>query len=178
MVNTNKQNFDRDANVDPLSGEVGSHPVGTGVGTLAGGIAGGAAAGAAIGTAAGPVGTLAGAIAGTIVGGVAGAYAGRDIAEAINPTEINLYWMEHYSTRPYVEADADYETYKPAYLYGYEARTKYANKKFEDIESDLSKDWFNAKQTSPLEWNDAKEAVRDSYDHTDRLYRERLNNKK
>ena len=35
---------DRDANRDPLTGEPGSHPVGTGLGAAAGGMAAGAAA--------------------------------------------------------------------------------------------------------------------------------------
>ncbi len=173
MVETRKEKFDRDANVDPLSGEIGAHPVGTGLGTLTGG-----AAGAVIGLAAGPVGSAAGAVAGTIIGGIVGAYAGKDVAESVNPTEIDLFWSENYSTRPYVGADDDYETYKSAYLYGYDARTKYADKKFEDVESNLSKDWEGRKEASTLSWSKAKDAVRDSYDHTDRLYRERLNKKK
>jgi uncharacterized protein YcfJ len=167
MVETKKQKFDRDANVDPISGEIGSHPVGTGVGTLTGGTAG-----AMVGAAAGPVG----AVAGAIIGGVGGAYAGKDAAEGINPTVINTYWNENYSSRPYVKADADYETYKPAYMYGYNARTKNADRKFDEIESDLSKNWSKERQASTLEWNDAKEAVRDSYDYTDKLYNEKKNN--
>ncbi len=175
METVKKTNYDpkldKDANRDPLSGEVGSHPIGTGLGTLSG-----AAAGAVIGSAAGPVGTIAGAVAGTIIGGVAGAYAGKGIAEFVNPTEVNDYWSKNYASRPYVNSEDDYETYKPAYNYGYDARTKYADKKFDDIESDLSKNWNS--QDSTLEWENAKEAVRDSYDYTDRIYRDRLNNKK
>ena len=45
----------KDLNADIITGEPGSHPVGTGVGGV-----GGAAAGAAIGTMAGPLGTLIG----------------------------------------------------------------------------------------------------------------------
>ena len=65
-------------NPDPLTGETGSHPVGTGVGT-----AGGAVAGAAIG---GVIGGPLGAAVGALVAGVAGAHSGRGVAEAINPT--------------------------------------------------------------------------------------------
>lgn len=42
-------------NADPITGEPGAHPIGTGVGA-----AGGAATGAAIGSVAGPIGTLIG----------------------------------------------------------------------------------------------------------------------
>ncbi|MGV3774739.1 MAG: DUF2382 domain-containing protein [Verrucomicrobiales bacterium] len=82
----NKSNNKGDANRDPITGEPGSHPVGTGVGAAvggAGGAAAGAAAGAALGTAgAGPVGTAVGAVAGAI----AGAAAGHGTAEGLNPT--------------------------------------------------------------------------------------------
>lgn len=66
------------ANRDPITGEPGSHPVGTGVGAAAGGVA----AGAAVGTVAGPVGTAVGAV----VGAVAGGLAGKGVAEKVDPT--------------------------------------------------------------------------------------------
>jgi uncharacterized protein (TIGR02271 family) len=76
----------KDANRDPISGEAGSHPVGTGIGAVAGGAGGaaaGAAAGAAMGTAgAGPIGTGIGAAVGAVVGGLAG----HGAAEGLNPT--------------------------------------------------------------------------------------------
>jgi hypothetical protein len=48
-----------DLNPDPITGEPGSHPIGTGLGA-----GGGALAGAAIGSVAGPLGTAAGAVIG------------------------------------------------------------------------------------------------------------------
>jgi uncharacterized protein (TIGR02271 family) len=81
-----KRGKNKDANRDPISGEPGSHPVGTGVGAVAGGAAGaaaGAATGAAVGTAgAGPIGTGIGAAVGAIVGGLAG----HGTAEGLSPT--------------------------------------------------------------------------------------------
>ena len=81
-----KRGKNKDANRDPISGESGSHPVGTGVGAVAGGAAGaaaGAATGAAVGTAgAGPIGTGIGAAVGAVVGGLAG----HGAAEGLNPT--------------------------------------------------------------------------------------------
>src|SRR5688500_12109057 len=81
-----KRGKNKDANKDPITGEPGSHPVGTGVGAVAGGAAGaaaGAATGAAVGTAgAGPIGTGLGAAVGAIVGGLAG----HGTAEGLNPT--------------------------------------------------------------------------------------------
>jgi uncharacterized protein (TIGR02271 family) len=65
-------------NPDPITGQPGSHPVGTGVGTAAGAAAGGAA-GAAVG---GPVG----AGIGIVAGGIAGALTGKSTAETVHPT--------------------------------------------------------------------------------------------
>ena len=65
-------------NRDPISGELGAHPVGTGVGAVAGGVA----AGAVVGSVAGPVGTAVGAA----VGAVAGGLAGKGVAEVLDPT--------------------------------------------------------------------------------------------
>jgi uncharacterized protein (TIGR02271 family) len=66
------------ANRDPISGELGAHPVGTAVGATAGAVA----AGAAAGSVAGPVGTVVGAV----VGAVAGGAAGKGVAETVDPT--------------------------------------------------------------------------------------------
>ena len=66
------------ASRDPISGELGAHPVGTAVGATAGAVA----AGAAAGSVAGPVGTVVGAV----VGAVAGGAAGKGVAETVDPT--------------------------------------------------------------------------------------------
>ncbi len=65
-------------NRDPLTGEQGAHPIGTGLGAAAGGVA----AGAAVGTVAGPIGTVVGAAVGAVTGGLAG----KGAAEAVDPT--------------------------------------------------------------------------------------------
>src|SRR3954452_8701714 len=109
------------------------HPVGSGVGAAAG-----AATGAAVGTAvAGPVGTLVGAA----VGAVAGGLVGHGIAEGINPTEEDAYWRENYRNRPYVSSGRSYDDYQPAYKYGWESRAQYGNKKWEDVEPELGRNW-------------------------------------
>ena len=80
-ANTNTNTYANTAgspNRDPLSGELGAHPIGTGVGAAAGGVA----AGAAVGSVAGPVGTVVGAA----VGAVAGGLAGKGVAEKVDPT--------------------------------------------------------------------------------------------
>src|SRR5687768_6817048 len=89
-----------DRNEDPITGEPGSHPVGTGLGAAVGG----AAAGAAAGAVGGPVGAVVGAVA----GGVAGGLGGKALAENIDPTVESEYWRSNYSTRPYADKSIDY----------------------------------------------------------------------
>ena len=109
-----------DANRDPISGEPGAHPVGTGVGAAAAG----AAAGAAGGLIAGP----AGAAAGAVIGAVAGGLAGKGVAESIDPTVEDAYWQENYTQRPYYEKNNAYEDYRPAYRFGWEYGSTFASR--------------------------------------------------
>jgi len=154
-----KQRIDSpELNPDPITKAPGSHPVGTGVGAAAGG-----AAGAAIGTAAGPVGTAVGAV----VGAVAGGLFGKGVAEGVNPTAEHEYWRKNYVDRPYVTPGISYDQYAPAYQFGWESRSRYSDKGFEAIETDLKRDWNRAKGKSRLSWDQAKAASRDAWDRID-----------
>ncbi|MEO8545179.1 MAG: hypothetical protein ABI434_16455 [Burkholderiaceae bacterium] len=146
---------DGSANLDPISGTPGAHPVGTGVGA----VLGGAAAGAATGTVAGPVGTVIGAAVGAIVGGLAG----KGVAESIDPTVEDAYWRDNYTGRSYVDSGTDYEQYRPAYGYGVDAYRRYPGRSFDEVETDLSRGWSDARGTSALEWARAKHATRDAW---------------
>ena len=157
MTQRQQEGFDPkpDANRDPISGTPGSHAVGTGLGAVAGGLA----AGAAAGTVVGPVGTAVGAV----IGAVAGGLAGKGIAEMVDPTVEDAYWRETYSSRPYVTSGATYDDYGPAYRYGVDSFGKYQDRTFDDVESDLSRDWTRARGESHLDWERAKHATRDSW---------------
>lgn len=148
-----------DANRDPLSGAPGAHPVGTGLGA-----AGGAAAGAAVGAMAGPVG----AVVGGAIGAVAGGLAGKGAAEAVNPTVEDAYWRENFASRPYVTPGTDYDTYAPAYKYGWESRDHFVGSSFDDVESDLGREWDQVKGKSTLGWDRAREAARDAWHRVER----------
>lgn len=168
MTNERKEVRTNDpaANPDPITKAPGSHPVGTGVGAAVGGAAGvgGAmAAGAVAGSVVGPAGTVAGAV----VGAVAGGLIGKGVAEGVNPSVEHTYWQENYKTRPYVRTGATYDQYGPAYQYGWESRGRYSGKKFDDVETDLSRDWDRSRGKSSLQWNDAKRAARDAWDRVD-----------
>lgn len=150
---------DRDANADPITGEPGSHPVGTGVGAVGGGTTG-----AAIGAVAGPIG----AVAGAVVGAVAGAYAGKGVAEMIDPTAENAYWRENYRNESYAKGDLSYDEYEPAYRTGYTGYGKHAGKKWDDVENDLQRDYEQTKGRSSLAWSDAKHATKAAWHKVER----------
>lgn len=151
-----------DLNADPITGQPGAHPIGTGIGAT-----GGAATGAALGVIAGPVGIVVGSAIGAVVGGLAG----KSVAESINPTEQARYWREKaIQTHYYDEARLQYEdiTYErdfnTAYQVGYENRPNYdADTRFEDVEHELKNKWEQTKGQSRLNWEQAKHAVRDAW---------------
>lgn len=139
-----------------------AHPVATGVGAavggVAGGVAGGAAAGAALGGMTGPIGAAVGAAAGAI----AGAVAGKGVGKAIDPKAEDAYWRENFANRSYVGAGS-YDDYGPAYKYGADTRSRYPGQSFDEVESDLGRDWGAARGSSSLEWDSARHATRDAW---------------
>jgi len=146
---------DGTANLDPITGAPGAHPIGTGVGAALGG----AAAGAAAGTVVGPVGTVIGAALGAVVGGLAG----KGVAEIVDPTIEEAYWRENYSSRPYVNG-ASFDDYGPAFMYGVDSFKRYPNSDFDDVESHLARDWNTSAAESNLDWKNARVASRDAWD--------------
>ena len=161
---TIEHNETRDLNRDPLTGTPGSHPVGVGVGGV-----GGAAAGAVIGALGGPMGMLIGGGIGTLVG----AAAGKGVAERIDPTGEAEFWRESHASRPYHDARFDYENdYAPAYGYGVDARNRLPERTWdESLERELGAGWGQVRGESKLEWDHARDAVRDAWDRSDRTHR-------
>lgn len=154
-ANRKAKSLGGDANEDPITGESGAHPVGTGVGALVGG----ALAGAATGTVAGPVGTVIGAA----VGAVAGGLAGKGVAETIDPTREDTYWRENFNDRTYVEQGSSFDDYGPAYGFGVSSFERYPGRSFEDVESEMSSDWAAGRGASGLSWDRARLAARDAW---------------
>src|SRR5436190_15311493 len=141
-----------DTHPDLITGAPGSHPVGSGVGA-AGGTTAGLVAGALIGSAVAPgVGTVVGGVVGGIVGGVGGGLAGKGIAEAVNPSHLeeDTYWRENFKTRPYAQHGRDFAEYEPAYRHGREARQRYPGRHFDEVESDLRRDWESSNAAGSL----------------------------
>lgn len=120
---------------------------------------GAAAAGALVGAVAGPVGAAIGAVA----GGVAAGYAGNEIAASVDRRIEESYWQEQFRHRPYVEREASFDDYGPAYGYGVDGFIKYPDRTFEDAEQDLSRDWERSRGGSELDWSRARHASRDAW---------------
>ena len=141
------------SNRDPISGAAGAHPVGVGIGAAAGGIAGGAAAGT---LAAGPVGTVVGAAVGAVIGGLGG----KAVAEHYDPTVEEQHWRNNFENEPYYQRGRTFDDYAPAYRLGGEARDRYGDRSFDDIQDDLADDYERTRGQSGLEWRDAREPTR------------------
>jgi uncharacterized protein YcfJ len=150
------------ANRDPITGEPGSHPVGTGIGAAAGGIAAGAAAGA--------IGGPLGAAIGAAVGAIAGGAIGHGVGEAVNPTEEEAYWRDNYKTRPYAKKDKEYDTYAPAYRTGYlgYAGLGASGHTYEKSEPQLKEHYEKNRGSSELSWDEASPAVRDAWERVEK----------
>jgi hypothetical protein len=148
-------------NRDPITGEPGAHPVGTGVGA-----AGGAATGVALGAAAGPAGMAIGGVLGAVAGGLAG----NAVAEGIDPTAEDAYWSEKYRDEPYYEDDYDYPDYEPAYRMGYQSYGRHQGHRFEDRESELSRTWNEHRGSSRLEWEQARPAAQAGWHRVQRAH--------
>jgi hypothetical protein len=161
---TERNDLSRDRNPDPITGAPGSHPVGTGVGAAGGGAAG-AAIGAAVTGPAAPVG----AVAGAVIGAVAGGLAGKGAAEAIDPTTEDAYWRSNHTKQPYHDENYTYDAdFRPAYEYGWSSRAKYRDRKFDEVEADLGRDWDRRKGSSRLGWEKAKQATRAAWHRVER----------
>jgi hypothetical protein len=76
----------------------------------------------------------------------------------------DAYWRDNYSTRPYVERGANHVDYGPAYAYGLKACSRYQGRSFDEVETDLARDWDGKRGNSTLTWERAKHAVRDAWD--------------
>jgi hypothetical protein len=160
-MNSSNETRDDNANLDPITGAPGAHPIGTGVGAALGG----AAAGAAAGTVVGPVGTVIGAAVGAVVGGLAG----KGVAEAIDPTLEDLYWRDNFRERPYVLQGSSYDDYGPAYSFGVDAVGRYPGRTFDEVEPEMSQQWTDRNGASTLRWISARDAARDAWNRAHRI---------
>jgi hypothetical protein len=151
-------------NADPITDAPGSHPIETGIGALAAG----AAIGLAVSAVAGPVAVAVGAAAGAVAGG----YAGKGVGELIDPTTEDNWLRDNFKSRPYVEEGDSYEDFNQAFRYGALAESKYGDAGIDLMDEQLQRDW-EAAQENEMPWAKARGAVKDAYDRSVQIRRER-----
>jgi len=77
----------------------------------------------------------------------------------------DTYWQANYRNRPYASATGRaYDYYQPAYRYGHEAANRFQGRSWNDVESDLSRDWHAYEHRGTSTWEQMKDAVRDAWD--------------
>lgn len=147
---------DRVQERDQPGGPLGTHPVGTAVGGVAGAVAGGAA----VGSVAGPLGAAVGAA----IGAAAGGMSGKVMADLVDPQMEDEFWRKNWSDRKYIDGGFTYDQdWGPAYRYGVESYSRYPDRSYDEVESDLSAGWGDARGESRLDWDRARHASRDAW---------------
>src|SRR5204862_6663347 len=117
---------------------------------------------------AGPVGTVAGVAVGAVVGGLAG----KGIAEKMNPTVEREYWSRNYQTEPYYKRGRRFEDYEGAYRTGYEGYARYGDRSWDEVQTELKRDYEKNRGTSELTWDEASPATRAAWERVGRQPRQ------
>jgi hypothetical protein len=74
------------------------------------------------------------------------------------------YWREQYRNRPYFEAGRDFDYYRPGYRFAYDARDRYQDDEWDNVEANLQRDWDRYDDRGQTTWQQIKNAVRDGWD--------------
>ncbi len=95
--------------------------------------------------------------------------AGRERNTLAQTEQQASYWRDQFQNEPYVTKGQKYDEYASAYRTGYEGRTQYAGQRFDDVESNLKRDYENNRGDSPMGWDTAKQACRAAWDRADQF---------
>ena len=115
-------------------------------------------------TVASVVGVAAGTAAG-LAAGTADALVGKKPVKEVDPMAEELYWREHHASEPYFDGfNFAFEDYLPAWRTGWEGRAKYPGRTFDDAMLDLQQDFNWNRGKSRLLWDQARAAVRASFE--------------
>jgi len=88
----------------------------------------------------------------------------------------DTYWRENFSSRPYATEGARYEDYRPAYECAVVCQAKHPNESFADVETKIRRQWEKMRSGSAckLNWEQARPAMEDAWNHTIQLREEEL----
>lgn len=78
----------------------------------------------------------------------------------------DTYWRGNYQGRPYVGTNRNYDSWRPAYRYGWESANRYNGKNWSEVEMDLRSGWerYEHRGDTRTTWEQVKDAVRDGWD--------------
>ena len=76
-------------------------------------------------------------------------------------TEHEAHYLSVFRDAPYYSSGRSWMDYAPAYRYGYEHFVRHRGRHFEEVESELEREWETGRATSRLAWAEARGAVRD-----------------
>jgi hypothetical protein len=134
---------------------------------LEGGVVG-AGAGLAMGAMGGPVGMVVGALAGA----VGGWWAMDRVTEGMGAygEDEDRDFRRHYEAPEVRLADRGYEDLRPAYVFGHMAahNPAHAGRSFDEVESELERDWTRALAARHGEWRAARRYAQAAYERRNR----------
>jgi len=73
------------------------------------------------------------------------------------------YWRDNYGTRPYGQG-IPYDSLSGGYRYGTEAAHRHPGRGWDEVETDLERDWAGYEHRGESTWAQVKDAVRDAWD--------------
>ena len=132
--------------------QVAEHVLSVGLGA-----AGGMAVGAILGVVGGPPGMAVGAVTGAMAGGLGG----EAFAELIDVAFDDQAWQEHSKRHGY--SPADYEQYRSAYQLGWQARRRFGDQPFDEVEAQLRNEWDSQQAAARLPWDHVQQAAREAW---------------
>ncbi|MCD7097764.1 hypothetical protein [Stenotrophomonas sp. MMGLT7] len=81
-------------------------------------------------------------------------------------TQASVYWRRHFDGKPYYDEGELFEDYEPAYRAGHNARLREFGRAYEEVESELQREWETAhpQGRSRTTWEKARHAVRSAWE--------------
>src|SRR5258706_11740891 len=95
---------------------------------------------------------------------------GHGFAEGVNPALEEAHWRKNYLREPYFERGYTFDDYLPSYRTGWEGRVRYEVRDFDQVDSELARDYHRNRGASQLDWNRNRHAASAAWErlqHTD-----------
>jgi len=90
---------------------------------------------------------------------------GRNASSVMETYDTN-WWRDNYSELDGLQRDRGYSHYEPALRYGWESASRFRGRSFDDVETDLERDWATQGDQPQRQgaWGDYRHAVRHAFD--------------